>query len=332
MHCPTLRELPPPPQGKTGWPWTEESAQLPDTMPNGSLWPRISIVTPSFNQGEYIEETMRSVLLQGYPDLEYIIIDGSSTDQTLTVIKKYEKWLAYWESKSDRGQSHAINKGWLKSSGYIVGWVNSDDFLLLGSLEKLAVSTLKNSPRTIFAGDVFNVYTKTRGQNKLMSQAGYSLGKFVRFWESWTEPDFMWHQPGVFYTQSVVSSVGLLDETLTYTFDYDYMCRALQKASVFYLAEPIICFRVHSESKTTSQEPLVLFELLRTSKRYWSSLGLQDSSTGRGFVIQRSLLALNKLPLRHKLYLASYVLLKCILIDPFETIGYLSRKLFLNRV
>src|SRR4030042_6265175 len=126
MRCPTLKELPSPPQGKTGWPWTEESPQLHNTMPDGSPWPKISIVTPSFNQGQFIEETIRSVLLQGYSDLEYIIIDGGSKDDSIELIRKYEKWLTYWVSEPDHGQSHAINKGFRKASGEIVAWLNSD--------------------------------------------------------------------------------------------------------------------------------------------------------------------------------------------------------------
>jgi len=138
MRCPTLADLPAPPAGRVGWPWTCESPQLPDTMPDGRPWPRISIVTPSFNQGQYIEETIRSVLLQGYPDLEYIVIDGGSTDESVEIIRKYEPWLAYWVSEKDRGQSHAINKGFERCTGEIVNWLCSDDLLAPGALAAVA--------------------------------------------------------------------------------------------------------------------------------------------------------------------------------------------------
>ena len=91
MKCPRLNELPPPPPGKTGWPWTEESAQLPDRIADGREWPRLSIVTPSYNQGAFLEETIRSVLLQGYSNLEYFVIDGESSDNSVEIIRKYEQ-------------------------------------------------------------------------------------------------------------------------------------------------------------------------------------------------------------------------------------------------
>ena len=101
-------------------------------MPNGEAWPRISIVTPSFNQGQFIEETIRSILLQGYPNLEYIIIDGGSTDESVEIIKKYEPWLTYWVSEKDRGQAHAINKGLERCTGEILAYINSDDYYYPG--------------------------------------------------------------------------------------------------------------------------------------------------------------------------------------------------------
>lgn len=145
MRRSTLKELPPPPSGRYGWPWTEENPRLPDTMPNGSSWPRVSIVTPSYNQAHFLEETIRSVLLQGYPNLEYIIMDGGSTDGSVDIIHKYEPWLAYWFSGKDQGQSHAINKGWAHSTGDYMAWLNSDDVYLPKSVVR-AVNALQAKP------------------------------------------------------------------------------------------------------------------------------------------------------------------------------------------
>jgi glycosyltransferase involved in cell wall biosynthesis len=135
---PNLQDLPPPPPDKQGWPWTVATVPLPLQQSNGTDWPRISIVTPSYNQGEFIEETIRSVLLQGYPNLEYIIIDGGSTDTTLAMIKKYQPYIAHWVSEPDRGQSHALNKGFQQATGDFVGWQNSDDFYAIDALATLA--------------------------------------------------------------------------------------------------------------------------------------------------------------------------------------------------
>lgn len=128
MRCPTLSEFPPPPPGKAGWPWTEESPQLPDTISDSHPWPKISIVTPSYNQGQFIEETILSVKNQDYPNIEHIIVDGGSTDRTLEILKKYEgTYKIYWISEPDEGQADAVNKGFALAKGEIIGWLNSDD-------------------------------------------------------------------------------------------------------------------------------------------------------------------------------------------------------------
>src|SRR5258708_1689338 len=103
-----------------------------------SRLPKISIITPSFNQGPYLERTMLSVIKQEYPNLEYIVIDGGSTDQSKAIIRKHQKHLTYWVSEKDRGQADALNKGFRKSHGSIMGWLNSDDVLLPGTLQFVA--------------------------------------------------------------------------------------------------------------------------------------------------------------------------------------------------
>src|SRR5881628_3421443 len=134
MRCPRLNELPAAQVGKTGWPWTEESRRLQDQMPDGRPWPRISVVTPSYNQGQFIEETIRSILLQGYPDLEYLVLDGASTDNSVEIIKQYSPWLSYWTSEPDSGQSDAINRGLKMATGDFATWINSDDMLCKNAL------------------------------------------------------------------------------------------------------------------------------------------------------------------------------------------------------
>src|SRR5665811_68289 len=129
VRLPSLRNLPHPRSTKIGWPWTVEPQSLPAIRPDGSSWPPITIITPSYNQGQFIEETIRSVLLQGYPNLEYVIIDGGSSDGSLEVIQKYSPWLAHWVSEPDGGQSQAINKGFARAHGEVIAWLNSDDVL-----------------------------------------------------------------------------------------------------------------------------------------------------------------------------------------------------------
>lgn len=153
MQCPTLAELPRPPVDRTGWPWTEETARLPEAMPNRKPWPKISIVTPLLNQKPFIEETIRSILLQGYPNVEYLIVDGGSTDGSLEVIEAYAPWVRCMVRKGE-GQSAAVNRGFREATGELIGWQNSDDFYGRDSFRNAALAAAANPDCDILHGMV----------------------------------------------------------------------------------------------------------------------------------------------------------------------------------
>ncbi len=250
MTGPTLSELPPPPAGKTGWPWTEASPPLPETQPGGSPWPRISIVTPSYNQGQFIEEAIRSVLLQGYPDLEYIIIDGGSTDGAVDIIRRYEPWLAYWVSEPDRGQSHAINKGLARSTGKYFNWHNSDDVLTPGSLAATAQAMVENPQASYVFGytvviDEQSQVVYENSRHPLLTETGFfrQLAWSVRTLKTGA-------QPGSLMDRALVMAVGGVNEELHYNMDTELSLKLALIRTPFYIKCPVVHFRRHVESKT----------------------------------------------------------------------------------
>jgi glycosyltransferase involved in cell wall biosynthesis len=216
MRCPTLSELPPPPPDRTGWPWAEESPQLPDTI--------------------------RSVLLQGYPNLEYIIVDGGSADESVDIVRRYEPWLAYWISEPDRGQSHAINKGFREAAGDILAWLNSDDVYWPGILRPAAV-TFQQHPQ---AGLVY-------GRTTICDQGGKPLGR------PWGQPFDLAGvfrgvipvpQPSAFFRRSVFDRVGELDESLRLVMDTELWLRLGLASQAVFVDEVWSNFRYYPQSKS----------------------------------------------------------------------------------
>ena len=253
-----LNDLPPPPLGKTGWPWIEQSRALPDVMPDGNPWPKISIVTPCYNHRNFLEETIRSVLLQGYPDLEYIIIDGGSTDGSVEIIKKYEPWLAYWVSEKDRGQAHAINKGFARASGEIIAWLNSDDMYVMDSLVKVA-DIFTNEKHDFIYGRPLCLYP----------QGEYQLGKLnmpdpkLNFLKCWI------HQPSAFWKREVWEKAGPLDESFYICMDHDFWIKVINAGfRTIGVDTTLAVFRVHLESKTFQPNEKWVLENYRLFSRY----------------------------------------------------------------
>lgn len=261
MRCPTLSELPPPPPGKTGWPWTVESSQMPDAMPNGKPWPKISIVTPSFNQSQFIEETIRSILLQGYPNIEYIIIDGGSTDETVSVLRKYEKWLAYWVSESDRGQSHAINKGWRMATGDFISWINSDDYLMPEWAKDSVSAFDMDSETELVFGDCLII--DSQSQPLSVFKGTRNLDRVITHWLGPLP------QQGFLMPRQKLSLFGLLDEQLQFAMDFDYWVRLLMKGiRVKYLSKVVATQRLHQESKTSNLYRVAIADFLKITEKF----------------------------------------------------------------
>ena len=240
---------------------------MKNTRDVGPKLPVVSIVTPSYNQGRFLEETILSVLNQDYPNIEYIIIDGGSTDGSEDIIRKYADRLAYWVSEPDRGQAHAINKGFARATGDLLNWLNSDDCYLPGAISAIVRVHLAH-PGSLIAANVIN-FDESTGAEQLVRQSGITLARFIDFW---SEPRPVWHQPGIFFPRHAYESVGGLDETLIFAMDYDLMCRLLQHHSVVYLDKTVARFRKHRAAKTTDQWPRAMRELMKLPRRYWHLL------------------------------------------------------------
>jgi len=285
MRCPTLSELPAPPPGKTGWPWTEESQQLPDRMPDGSPWPRVSIVTPSYQQAPFLEETIRSVLLQGYPDLEYLIIDGGSSDGSVEIIRRYEPWLTYWVSEPDEGQSEALNKGFQRATGAIVAWLNSDDWYLPGILPERVAEFVYDPTLALVYGDCHRVN---------------EAGERINTWRTGplTASSLLMDGPQIpqqstFIRAAALSAVGGIDRRLHYVMDFTLWLRLSLVGALKYVPGPVANFRKHQGSKGVAAGYAFLVERLEWLSQ-WEELGriLNDSERAEMFRRQHVIAAL----------------------------------------
>lgn len=245
----------------TGWPWADKSEPLPSLRPNSQPWPKVSIVTPNYNSGGYIEKTIRSVLLQGYPNLEYIIIDGGSSDCSVEIIKKYEKWITYWVSEKDRGQSEAINKGFAKCSGEIVNWLCSDDILLPGALFRVAEYFLNNPGVDVVAGQGHVVFA----HGKHPDMVGGTTHESVEL----IPANNSVCQPACFYCRRLLDRTHPIDESYHYAMDFELWAYFRSQNSRWLVVDDVLCQPLMTgENKCSTGGEAITEELIRVYRSY----------------------------------------------------------------
>lgn len=222
-------------------------------------FPLVTIVTPSFNQASFLDETIQSVLSQDYPNIEYIIIDGASTDDSLEIIQKYAEKLAYWESVPDKGQTDAINKGFARANGEILAWLNSDDILLPGAVSD-SVAELQDHP------EVGMVY----GNAMLINADGQKIGDFPA---AQTDLKRLKHgyvhipQQASFFRADLWKKVGPLDPSFYFAMDYDLWVRLARHAPLLYVPKLWASFRLHGNAKSITADDRCWPEMLRVHYR-----------------------------------------------------------------
>jgi glycosyltransferase involved in cell wall biosynthesis len=207
--------------------------------------PRITVVTPSYNQAQFLEQTILSVIGQEYPNLEYFLMDGGSNDGSFDIIKKYEKHFDYWQSEKDGGQTAAINAGFARSTGEILCWLNSDDMFMPGALLKIGKIFQSISEPTVIFGNCLHFYEKSakaRGSDVVSDHKAYKLEL----------SDYV-IQPSSFWAKSTFENVGILDETYNFGMDWEWFLRAKQKGVKFVpIPDYLSLYRIHDAHKSGS--------------------------------------------------------------------------------
>lgn len=233
-------------------------------MQNNS-YPKISIVTPSYNQGEFLEQTILSVLNQKYPNLEYVVIDGGSTDSSVDIIKKYSKQLTYWHSKPDNGQSDAINTGFSKTTGEIMFWINSDDVLMPGSLHLVASIFKKNKqikwlsalPTTITVDGFINYSANPPFYFRPFIERGFYIRSFCGF--------IM--QEGTFWRRSLWKKTGGYVKEVPYSMDWDLWRRFAAHSELVLVKAVLAGYRLNPNRKNNDEH-----------EKYYNEIGMNYPS------------------------------------------------------
>jgi len=224
--------------------------------------PLVTIVTPSYNQGQFLERTILSVLSQDYPNIEYIVMDGGSKDNSAEIIRKYSDRLHYWVSERDKGQSDAINKGWKMGTGVYCCYLNSDDELAPGVISDV-VKVFQENPNT---GIVYGDCTFVDADNNVIGEGKGHQTTFKRLLVHGQMPAIA--QPSSFYRMDLVRKVNYIDESLHLAMDYDLLLKLSRISAIVYIPKVLSLFRLHGNAKSTTLAKRHWHEALRVRRKY----------------------------------------------------------------
>jgi glycosyltransferase involved in cell wall biosynthesis len=233
--------------------------------------PKVSIITPSFNQAQFLDETIQSVISQDYPDIEYIIVDGGSTDGSVEIIKNYESRISYWVSENDQGQADAINKGFAIATGEFIGWLNSDDCLSPGAIRKVVDAFMLNPDVEFIYGDI------GQGESLLASQK--LRGRETSIEQILISGSVPIPQQGSMWRRSVLGKIGSLGTEWHVVLDREFFMRTVLKCKIQYLPATLGFFRYHADSKSISQMSRWIAELPKMYQMFLARDDLPESRT-----------------------------------------------------
>lgn len=255
---------------RKGWPWDSETDR---TIYNSNIqWPKISIVTPSYEQAEFIEETIRSVILQNYPNIEYIIIDGGSRDGTVDILNKYSDFINCWVSEKDDGQSHAIIKGFEIASGSIYNWINSDDILHDKGLYYIAKAFIEN-PGINFVHGKNGIVDITSSLTGCMPHPKDNLQLRYLY-------EMPYGQQACFFSSDLYKKVGGIKKDLRFSMDYElYVKMHLMHSRSLQIDQLIGSFRIHPKTKTSNLEEVMYRENGNVFLTMLKSIGRNDDAS-----------------------------------------------------